>query len=387
MESMEEPLSAELWRYEPDLGGHLPPGAWRIRTNFVEPKDIVRRFGFWPDDVLTPERLDALYSGKASEDPCPIAVTFLDNKEGAAIEAIWKPRRDPVTRLLQEGLSSVPGTTGCDRDGAAATYAGFVVLALQTLLILELRSREREIGMWDARTEGQRMGALFAVRPSTTATFSRVDVIPLPGSSVLCVPWGGPFAEYAKLLPVLADRNCQRVLGSADENLEVVPEGPLLKAMVAAGLLRELRRTYMDSHWALSLAVMDSEAALRWMPGLARIARGISEAVGADIISIAGLKKSGRYAGEDGVGDYLEMAYSVLLGMVFQWAMEERMLERPPSFKDTKKGPILERSRDARKGARKDARDAIAPALPGLVILRGADSIWDEMRSAYHGIG
>ncbi|MGE5579633.1 MAG: hypothetical protein ACM3WU_06240 [Bacillota bacterium] len=376
---MQEPLSSEMWRFEPDLSRHLPPDAWRIRTNFVEPKDILRRFGVWPDDVLTPERLDALYSGETAEGPCPITVTFLDDKKAAAIEAIWKPRRDPVIRILQDGLSSIPGLADGNRDTAMITYAGFVVLALQSLLILELRSREREIGMWDARTEGQRMGTLFAVRPSTTATFTRVDVMPLPGSSVLCVPWGGPFAEYAKLLPLLADRHSQRVLGSADEKLEVVPEGPLLKALMAAGLLRQLEHTYMNARWALTVPILNPETARRMIPCLARVAHGISEAVSADITSIAALKESGRYAGEEGSGDYLEMAYSVLMGMVFQWAMEKGIVQRPPQFRVTKSGPILERSREA--------RNSTAHPLPGLAILKGAASIWDELRSACHGIG
>lgn len=375
---MEEPLSSELWKHEPDIGRHLPPNAWRVRTNFVEPKDILQRFGVWPDDVLSPERLDSLYSGQAAQDTDPIAVTFLDDKEGTAIEAIWKPHRDAVSQILRDGLSTVYGSISA-RDSAAATNAGFVVLALQTLLILELRSREREVGVWDARTEGQRLGTLFAVRPSTTATFSRVDIVPLPGSSVLCVPWGGPFSEYAKLLPLLADRHCQRVLGSADEKLEIVPEGPLLKAMILAGLLRELEHTYINARWALSLPVLKAEAARLMIPGLMRIARGISEAVSADILRVADLRKAGRYADDEGAGDYLEMAYSVLLGMVFLWMMEEAMLQRPPQFRPTSKGPILERSREAKYST--------ASALPGLAVLKGAESIWDELLTAYQGIG
>ena len=378
---MEEPLAAERWRYEPDFGKPAPPDTWNVITNFVEPKDMLRRFGVWPDDVLTPESLQALYSGKSCGIREPFSAhdgqgsrplfPFLDEAEEATIAGIWECRKGLLTSVLMDGLARVlqcPDTAG---RTSANPGAGWVLLVLQTMVILELREREMESGIWEERTPGQKMGTVFAMRPGMTTKACRVQAIPLVGDSVLCMPWGGHYGEYSKILPLVLNRYTRQVIESANEDLEVVPEGHVLKLMVAAGLLRELGQSWMDSHWVLSLPVIGAPDALRVVQDLSVPAREISAAIAPDISLLVAKMRSGRYGYLEGHGDYLEMAYQVLLGLLCQWAAEQGLLSRSPRFRVTGRGPVVERPRTV--------RDRGAWVLPGVAVVRGAAAAWNSL--------
>lgn len=412
---MEEPLASTMWRYEPSLGKDASPELWRVRTNFAEPKDIMGRFGVWPDDVLTPEKLDALYLGKNAEGCEGFAIPFLDDAEGEAIANVWQPYRSSVLDELRKskgaasasangggvashGFSSAPSSDLNQGNGLLSSIAlsGPALLVFQSLLVYELRSRERETGLWELRTEGQELGTIFAIRPATSATFTRVDVMPLGGESmsILCVPWGGPFGEYCKLLQLLANHYTRRIISSADDTLEVIPEGPTLKMMVGAGLLREQRKSFLDSHWSLAVPVIDGkelggamaalsetkpdktkEGANREGPAgatsaLSCLAREISRAVSPGIEKVVHIMRSGRYANADGPGDYVEMAYSVLQGMIFQWAMEEGILRRPATIRATRNGPVLDGVKRGRPNP---------DPLPGICVLRNITAAWEAL--------
>lgn len=364
---MEEPLSSERWGYEPGLGRPASPDTWRVLTNFVEAKDILGRFGVWPDDVLTPERLGALYLGKRCDDGGPFATgsgpasqpafPFLDGGEESAIASIWERRKGPLGAGLRQDLAGV------------VPHSGWTLLALQSLIILEMRAREAESGVWQLRSSGQKMGSLFAVRPGASTLTCRVETIPLAGDSVICVPWGGPFAEYSKVLQLVGNRYTRQVIESADKDLEVVPEGHVLKLMVAAGLVRELRQSFMDAHWVLSAPALEWRDVRDGIPGIREAARAISFAAAEEVTGIIDLMRASRYATLEGHGDYLEMAYQVLVGLLFQWASEDGLLRPAPRFRDTGRGPVLDRPRNTGRES--------PDLLPGIAIVRGAAPAWD----------
>jgi hypothetical protein len=382
---MEEPLSSELPQYEPELGKSGSPDQWRIVTNFVEPKDILRRFGLWPDDVLTAESLEALYLGSCRHIGEPFArdigqkvqplFPFLDEVEGARITKIWETRKDAMVPKLRDGLSDLLSQPAVAIAEPSTYVEGWVLLALQSLIVLELRSRERELGIWEERTEGQKMGTMFALKPAAATTFSRVEVIPLAEDSLLCVPWGFPFREYSKILQLVENSYTQRVIASSDEKMEVVPDGGVLRKMVSAGLVRELRRSFMDSHWVLSVPVVEWEHMRQAIPALSQTAHDVSGALTVIMPQVGSLMRASKYSYLQGTGDYLEMAYSALMGLLSQWAIEEGLFPPPPRFRATRDGPILERSRT-------DRQRAACNLLPGVCVLRGAQPAWDELVAA-----
>lgn len=358
-----------------------PPDSWRVQMNFVESKDILRRFGVWPDDVLTIARLEELYSGRGSEGVEPFAreteqgvrplFPFLDESEGVRVAGLWETRKDVAYLHLKDGLGALSPRLSTGPAGSSAPLTGCVLLILQSLIILDLRNREMELGMWDDRTAAQKMGTLFAVKP-TEAMFTRVEAIPFAENEVVCLPWGGPFGEYSKILEILEDQHTARVLASADEKMEIVPDAVVLKKMVAAGLVRETRESFMDSHWVLSIPAVGWEQVRDALPTLSRTAQDISGALAEALPQIPGLMKSGRYSYLEGPGDYTEMTYSVVMGLLLQRAMEDGLLSRPPRFRATGDGPVVERSRAERRSA--------TWTLPGLCIIRDSGLAWERVR-------
>ena len=91
-----------------------------------------------------------------------------------------------------------------------------MLLPAQTLLVFALREREREIGIWDMRTSEQRLGTVFALGTHVTGTYSRVSALIAGKDMRLCVPWGGFYREYSKILPVLEDPSAGWILRTAD---------------------------------------------------------------------------------------------------------------------------------------------------------------------------
>ena len=85
-------------------------------------------------------------------------------------------------------------------------------------------------------------------------------------------------------------------MASADDQLEVVPEGHALKRMVAAGLLRECRVSFMNSRWAISVPVMGWEQARDVVPVASRAARDVSETLAPLLSRIHEVMRSGRYS-------------------------------------------------------------------------------------------
>lgn len=376
---MEEPLSSRLPSFDPQLARSDSPCQWRIRTTFVEAKEIIRRFGLWPDDVLTAETLEKLHSGDPGRLPDPFILRhgeeerpsfpFLDEHEEALIRNAWGALKDAVVAVLREGHERVWPDPLRDPH-SQAHLIGPVLLALQTILILRLRATEQDLGIWEGRTAGQKFGGLYAVKPAAAATSCQIQTYPLNENRLLCLPWGGPFREYSDLLPLVENQYTQQVFASADDSMEIIPEGHVLKKMVKAGLLRELRQSFLDSHWALSVPVVEWEQIRPMMPALSWMANAIAETARSVIPQLNDLRGSGKYSYLDGTGDYLEMAYSVLAGLVMQWGVQNSLIPSPASLKATRNGIVLERSR----GVPVDPHNT----LPGICVLRGANTAWSD---------
>ena len=349
----------------------------------MEAKDIIRRFGLWPDDVLTAETLERPHSGNPGRLPDPFILQhgeearpsfpFLDEDEEVLIGDVWSALKDAVVAILREGHRRVWPDPLPDLH-SQARLTGPVLLAHQTLQILRLRATEQDLGIWRDRTAGQKLGGLYAVRPATATTSCQMQGLPLTQDRLLCLPWGGAFREYSHLLPLMENQYTQQVIASADASMEVIPEGHVLKKMVKAGLLRVLRQSFMDSHWTLSIPVVEWEQIRPMIPALSWIAGAIAEAARSVIPQVNDLRASGKYSYLDGTGDYLEMAYSVLAGLILQWGMQDGLFPSSGSLKVTRDGPILER----RSGRHPDPHNT----LPGICVLRGARSAWSDVLAA-----
>jgi len=376
MPDFEEPLSAERPQFEPELGVQRTPDDWRVETNFVEAKDILGRFGTWPDDLLTPKHLESLYREECESGCGPFSLKagprarpsfpFLDESEGSHLAGIWGAVRDSTISVLREACRAFPAM-----GEKASPLVGWFNLVFQVRLILELREREKEVGLWDERTEPQKKGTIFALKPNAATTFTRASAIPVSHDSFLCVSWGGPYGEYSKVLPLLENPHTQRVIAWADDKLEVVPEGYALKPMVATGLVREFRASFMTSRWALSVPVLEWEQARDLTPVASRAAGDVSRSLAPLLPEIHKLMGSGRYSYLDGAGDYLEMAYSAFMGRVFQWAIEDGLVCSPARFKADKRGVVLERTRDERR--------SVTSNLSGITFVRRGEPAWEEV--------
>lgn len=352
---------------------------WRLQTNFAEPKDIMVCFGAWPDSVLSPEYLHELYSGTTTVAHSPFAFSseqgirpafpFLEASEGERIASLWRSQKEKVYPQVRAMFSRGPLASRDDRCNPAA---GCVLLALQTLAILELREREREVGLWDRRTEAQKVGTLFAVRPYE-AVFTRVEAIPFGENRFLCVPWGGPFEAYAEILELLEDPYTAQMLATASEEMEIIPDGRVVKQLTRAGFVREVRKGLFSTKFEIGVpAVGDQEirdTALAILPAV----RGLSNAIVEVLPQLKTLAESGRYSYLAGIGDYMEMGYSVLMGLILEWAIEDGLLGRPPQYK------VVRGDRGIREVSI-DGRRRGAPAhLPGVVIVRDGYVAWDEL--------
>jgi hypothetical protein len=414
---MEEPLSPEMPGFEPGAGP-LRFDSWRVITNFSEAGDISQRFSKWPDDFLSSDCLESMYcmnlesvlpgySVKHSDRIHP-GFPFLDEEEGQRITGVWERYRSKLHPLFRDllltirelhgkAVKEVTRDTRWSKDGGKQSSlqpakeakagtgtkeildkeivdSGLVALILQTQVILGFREMEKACGVWEGRTPGQKLGTILAAKPSCSNAFTRVEAVQVRRGALVFVPWGGLFAEYGKILHLMDNQFTRKVIGSYDENLEVVPDGHVLKTMTGAGLLRSSRQAFMDSHWNLGLPVIDAAAVLD-VTGLvdnavAQICECVSDVLG----DLKGLIATGRYSYLEGHGDYFEMAYSVLVGLLLNWAAEDGLITRPPTIGVRGDRVFLKRSIGQRiKG--------FYPVLTGIGVLEQPELLWEKINS------
>ena len=366
------PLAPE--RADLDPGREPDRANWRVRTNFVEPKAILRSYGRWPDDVLTPRALEALHAGSAeqlvpgfsvrAEGKLRASFPFLDEGEGARIRDLLSSHKGELYPAFREGLGrlgSIGISTGLPADHLLAVF--------QPLMILAMRKREQELGLWDGRTPAQKAGTIFALKPDLKTTFTRIDCIPAGQDMRIIFPWGGPYGEYSKLVSLMENPYTGMVFRSTDDTLFVVPEGHVMRRLIWAGLLRERRGKFLREGWVLDVPAPGYREVSGCVRELAGIVRDIAETCGELLREVPGLMRSGRYSYFEGHGDYAEMAYSVLFGILLTWAMDDGLLGRPPAFTLTDQGAVVKRSpAEQLRGT--------YPPLCGIVVLKDARLIW-----------
>jgi hypothetical protein len=330
----------------------------------------------WPDDLLTVKTLQALYEGKPMGEARAFSVTaggkalpsfpFLDEAEGRAIQGLIEPYKERLYRPFRNWLAH-SGSRG-------QRPAGAILAILQSLLVLALRKLERDLGLWEKRTPVQKAGTVFALRPDSDVQFTRVNAIVGRRDDRVTFPWGGPYREYGKILQLMESRYTHLVFASQVENSEVIPEGHVIKKMQYVGLVRDFNRGFLGSRWVLALPVAGYDAVKDAVPAFVQVVQGICEAFAEVLPKVPALMRSGRYSYLESHGDYAEMAYSVLLGLLCGWAMDDELLDRPPSFRVRDEGAFVERSAIQRLRGE-------YPALPGVAILRDAGVIWEWIAS------
>jgi len=323
-----------------------------------------RAFPVWPDDALPSEKLDDVYSGKTESPLGP--VPFLDNEESSRLSRVLGERKD----VLFSPFAGFLRKTGV---GQSRVWGG-ALLALQSLLTFELRKIETQERLWDRRTPRQKQGALFAVSLKDGVEFCRVSALPGYVGERVCVPWGGPYASYLAILPLLETGHARLVLDSASAEMEVVPEAHVIRRLQAAGVVKEHNRGFTGSRWTLTIPrIGPGELSCDLLDGIRHAAQGVSAGVAEILPNIVEICRFGRHAGLTGHGDYVEMAYGVLMSLLCRWAMEESMLLPPPSFDLKPDGAFVERSFVQRIRGE-------YPALPSIAILSGARRVWDFLR-------
>jgi hypothetical protein len=395
---MEEPLSPTMYQYDPVLKNPGLPGQWRLCANFADPKEIILRFGKWPNDLLNAERLEAAYrrlSSDADAPECLRSLSFLDNSAGSKIAAVYNENKDALYRPFRMGLqelalllrslcSSTEFMSSSSEEGSFCSAIGAILLTLQALLVFEFRHVEKRLGLWSERGDDQKIGTVFAVRPQNETPFVRVELFQLTEDLTLGLPWGGVYRDYGTLLALLEDNAVIQVLSSIDENLEVVPYGHGIKQCVKAGFVREERLSLMNSRWFIGLPVVEEKDMARLMPALRRTSAGVGDALPTVLPSLIRAQSTCGASSLTRVGDGLEAAYGVLFGLLVQWAVDDGLVPAPAELV-LKRTPELVRS--DRKGAVAGlvglggarSRDQCSHPLPGISLLRGAQAIWERL--------
>lgn len=339
-------------------------GPWRLLTNFAEGSQIHKAFSVWPDDVMTPQLLKDIYEGKAESPIGPIP--FLDDAEGMRLWEFFGRHRKALFNPLGDYLRE-------SKVGLSPLWGG-VLPILQSHLVFALRRAEVQTGMWGGRSPRQKQGTVFAVTQDT-GWLCRVSALPGSPGARVCVPWGGPYAEYCKIMPLLENRYTRLVFDSASPEMEVVPEGHVIRKMQFAGLVRERNRGFMGSVWTLTMpSVGLEELGGEVLPAVEQVAQGISIHLAELLPEITSVMRLGQYPSLEGHGDYVEMACGVLFGLLCEWAMEESLVRRPPSFLVKEDAVFVERTFTQK------IRDKY-PDLPGIAILRDARAIWSAITS------
>lgn len=355
---------------------------WRLCTNFVNAQRILERFGEWPDSLLEPEGLESLYRGEAKRPIQGLSVVdghkvvpsfpYLDESEAERVVKVYEAAKSRIyprfgAFLQDAGTEALGGAEG-------------MLLPTQTLLVFALRERERQAGIWDMRTSEQRLGTVFALGPSVNAIFSRVSALIVGNGMRLCVPWGGVYCEYSKLLPVLEDPYTGWILRTADEDLHVMMAGPVSRPLALLGLIDLSRMLAARGQARLNADVVPASDVVRNIPVLYSAVRDIAAGASVCLDALLDLWREGRYVYLEGPGDYFEMTYAVLLGLLFTWAMDDGLLKRPPSLARSGENLVLRKSLWSTI-ARTKAR------FHGVCVLRGADVIWDSFLGAAKSCG
>ena len=357
----------------------VPQGAsrvpWRLCTNFARAQDLLQRFGGWPDQLVPPLLLEALYDGKAEDEVPGLALRdgsvvrpvfpYLDDEEGARVGHVLeqaKPQIYPAFRLSLE-----------EAGFSRARPADRELLGIQTLLVFSMRHAERESGIWELRSRSQKLGGVFALGIHVRAPFTRVSAFAAARGTRLAFPWGGPYAEYGKMLALMEHPHTWQILQSADDDLHVLAIGIVARSLILLDLVDTGSLFKMKEQQAkLNVDTAYAREMVRLLPHLARgvssAAKGAAEALPA----LVDLWKGGRYSRSDGPGDYLEMAYSVLEGLLFQWAMADGLLSHPPVLTYSGENLVVRKSLLEQMAGRK-------AHFPGISALFEADVLWEEL--------
>ncbi|HHY76491.1 MAG TPA: hypothetical protein GX500_06965 [Firmicutes bacterium] len=347
---------------------------WRLCTNFVSARDILDRFGEWPDNLLDQGNFEPLYKGEwkdpipglaaAGTDAARPLFPFLDEAEAERILRVYEPARESIYPDFAAFLKEAAREVACGADG--------MLLAAQTLLVLSMREREKKIGIWDMRTPQQKIGAVFALGVHIGGTFSRVSALVAGKGMRLCVPWGGAYGEYSKILPILENPYSGWLLRTSDEELNVLMGGltswslELLEFIDASKL--HLRR----GQARLNVDLLPGSSVLSCLPALRSAIAKVADGASKCLSEVVELWKTGRYSYLEGPGDYLEMSYSVLLGLLFLWAMEDGLLKRTPSF--VRVGEPLVPKKSILASIRREK-----PRFNGIYMLTDSDAVWQAL--------
>jgi hypothetical protein len=356
------------------LGKDSALAGWRLCTNFSSAQDILERFGEWPDNLLEPDKLDPLYKGE-SKDPIPgLAVAegarvmplfpYLDEAEAEGVVKVYEAAKTHVYPEFAAFLEKAGGEPLCGAEG--------MLLPAQTLLVYSMREQERETGIWDMRTPKQRLGTVFALGCHIAGTFSRVSALVAGKGMRLCIPWGGAYGEYSKILPVLENPYAGWILRTADEEMNVLLGGLVSRPLQLLELIDTSKLLLGRGQARLNVDVLPASSALPYLQALQSAMREVATGASRCMNDLLRLWRTGRYAHLEGPGDYLEMTYAVLLGLLFSWAMEDGLLRRPPEFVRSGE-PLVPRKPIWATIARTKTR------FSGMCMLRYADSLWDSL--------
>ncbi len=344
---------------------------WRVCTNFGRASDLLARFGGWPDDVLTSKVLDELASGQAA-DPIPgysvwdgivikPAFPFLQEDVGQAVAELFEGARETLFPVFK----------GCFQTGSKPDN---LLLLVQTLLLSALRKKEQETGLWEQRTPQQRLGTIYAAPSHIPLPFTRVKALAAGLGRRLSFPWGGVYEEYSKLLPLMENPATTWLLSTADEDLKVIAAGFSVRSLTLLELLQSTPSAAdRDTNVKLNVEAMDIEEAKRCIDELSWGMAKLASEVEGLLPEVVALQKDGVYGYLEGPGDFLEMSYGVLLGLLLRWATEEGLLRKSPRFaKYGDENWILKKSLVERLSFRKTE-------FAGLCVLKSADDLWERL--------
>ncbi len=365
--------------FKPEVD-YIPKGSrqvpWRICTNFAGADDLMDRFGQWPDYALMPERLESLYRKERRTEVPKFSVVhdgvvkpafpFLEETEGLAIQRVFESSKESIYPEFRHALKGI--------ESQSPIYADRCLLLIQTLLVLYLRHKEKETGIWEERSPEQRLGTIFAAGNHIPVSFTRVNAFVAGIGRRLAFPWGGAYKEYGKLLSLMEDPYTAWVLRTADDDLHVLAAGPTVRGLKLAGLIEfPVSMVSHKNHIALNVPAIDSREVEGFLPLLTRGLGAVASETAPVLYGVLDVWKRGQYDYLEGCGDYLEMAYAILAGLLFKWAMEDGLLGVPPKL--TKFGDdywVVQRTFFERLSFRKTE-------FPGLSVLRQADSVWERL--------
>jgi hypothetical protein len=177
--------------------------------------------------------------------------------------------------------------------------------------------------------------------------------------NILGVDIGGATTDVFSVIDGVFNRSVSANLGMSYSSGNVLVEAEL----------KNIER------WLPLAPVIDATAVLD-VAGLvdnavAQICECVSDVLG----DLKGLIATGRYSYLAGHGDYFEMAYSVLVGLLLNWAAQDGLISRPPAFGITGDRVFLKRSIGQRIRG-------FYPVLTGIGVLEQPELLWEKITSA-----